>query len=119
MLFSALTPEPRPVRLSYLLSEHVNDREFTALLTAGVSPSCPHLEFLYQSAMLICRAYPELDSKENLSPAESSNGIACLLLFLSLRGLKALEKGGLAAGLRNAGRGETLGDLRSFELALH
>jgi hypothetical protein len=33
--------------------------------------------------------------------------------------LKTLEKGGLAAGLRNAGRGETVGDLRSFELALY
>jgi hypothetical protein len=60
-----------------------------------------------------------------LSPAESSNSIAflllllLLLLLLSLRGLKTLEKGGLAAGLRNAGRGETVGDLRSFELALY
>ena len=68
--------------------------------------------------MLIFRAWPELDRKEILSPAESSNSVAWLLLLLSLRGLKTIEKGGLAAGLRNAGRCETGGRLSApFELA--
>lgn len=56
MLFSALIPETRSGRLFYLPMELANDREFTALLTAVVSPIYPHLEYLYQSAMLICRA---------------------------------------------------------------